>query len=206
MATKRVSSRTVVLSKAFKTVDAETRKEFAERRIQALEADNYIEHEVGTDDAADDEYKNEDEVNAHVLFISRTINYDLVIFLYQDEGKTQKKKRARAGTSAAKSKWLAQQLILEILILCSHCLIGLRATRKPKSLERVIFDEIADGGAGDRPNYESIAAQPSNTPHTKFCSVCGYIGSYSCTRCGQRFCSVRCNTSHKETRCLKFSL
>jgi hypothetical protein len=72
MATKRVSSRTVVLSKAFKTVDAETRKEFAERRIQALEADNYIEHEVGTDDAADDEYKNEDEVNAHVLFISRT--------------------------------------------------------------------------------------------------------------------------------------
>jgi hypothetical protein len=72
MATKRVSSRTVVLSKAFKTVDAETRKEFAERRIQALEADNYIENEVGTDDAADDEYKNEDEVNAHVLFISRT--------------------------------------------------------------------------------------------------------------------------------------
>jgi hypothetical protein len=61
----RSSGRTVVLSKAFRTVDAETRKEFAEKRISALEADNYVENEVGGDDDGDDEYKskdNDDEV------------------------------------------------------------------------------------------------------------------------------------------------
>jgi zinc finger HIT domain-containing protein 1 len=80
-----------------------------------------------------------------------------------------------------------------------------RAVRKPKSLERIIFEEIADGAEG-RPNYESVAAEPPTAPPIKFCSVCGYVGNYTCTRCGQRFCSVRCNTNHKETRCLKFSM
>ena len=54
-------------------------------------------------------------------------------------------------------------------------------------------------------NYMSIAALPSNQPPRKFCSVCGYVGTYACTRCGCRYCSSKCLASHKETRCLKFS-
>jgi zinc finger HIT domain-containing protein 1 len=55
-------------------------------------------------------------------------------------------------------------------------------------------------------NYASIEAPPSAIPGRKFCSVCGFSGKYSCTRCGMRYCSIRCNNSHKETRCLKFSI
>ncbi|CAM9958225.1 unnamed protein product [Phaeothamnion confervicola] len=57
-----------------------------------------------------------------------------------------------------------------------------------------------------RPTYLTAAAAPSALPQRHFCSVCGYYGSYACTRCGARFCSLGCNAHHKETRCLKFSV
>lgn len=76
--------------------------------------------------------------------------------------------------------------------------------RKPKNLERLLDEErYAKGGSCD---YDRVACGPSTVPRRHFCSVCGQIGQYSCTRCGSRFCSVRCNTNHKDTRCLKFSL
>jgi hypothetical protein len=60
---------------------------------------------------------------------------------------------------------------------------------------------------GAEVDYHSIAAGPSVFPARQcFCSVCGYIGHYSCTRCGSKFCSIRCNENHKETRCFKFSM
>ena len=54
---KRASTRNVVLSKAMKFVDEETRKEFRDKRLQALEADNYVENEtkLGADDDAYEE-------------------------------------------------------------------------------------------------------------------------------------------------------
>lgn len=59
----------------------------------------------------------------------------------------------------------------------------------------------------DEVNYYTIAARPSAFPARQcFCSVCGFIGHYSCTRCGSKFCSIKCNESHKETRCFKFSM
>lgn len=59
----------------------------------------------------------------------------------------------------------------------------------------------------DEVNYYTIAAKPSAFPARQcFCSVCGFIGHYSCTRCGSKFCSIKCNESHKETRCFKFSM
>jgi HIT zinc finger len=53
--------------------------------------------------------------------------------------------------------------------------------------------------------YLSIAALPSKSATRYFCSVCGFFGTYTCTRCGCRFCCTKCLASHKETRCLKFS-
>eukprot|EP00735_Rhodelphis_limneticus_P000392 TRINITY_DN10633_c0_g1::TRINITY_DN10633_c0_g1_i1::g.10972::m.10972 TRINITY_DN10633_c0_g1::TRINITY_DN10633_c0_g1_i1::g.10972 ORF type:complete len:207 (+),score=9.99,sp/Q9FHW2/SWC6_ARATH/43.45/1e-29,zf-HIT/PF04438.11/2.1e-08,NTR2/PF15458.1/0.0038 TRINITY_DN10633_c0_g1_i1:54-623(+) len=55
-------------------------------------------------------------------------------------------------------------------------------------------------------NYMMAAALPSHFPARNFCSVCGLISGYSCVRCGMRFCSVRCNTIHQDTRCLKFTV
>lgn len=65
----------------------------------------------------------------------------------------------------------------------------------------------AQSAAGQDINYHTIAAKPSVFPARQgFCSVCGYLGSYTCTRCGSKFCSIKCNESHKETRCFKFSM
>lgn len=79
-----------------------------------------------------------------------------------------------------------------------------RTNRKIKSLEKMIMEQ---GYYDDNnPNYVNIAAGPSKLPMRHFCSVCGYLGKYSCVRCGSRFCSIRCNENHKETRCLQFSI
>ena len=51
---KRSSSRITVLSRAMKVVDAETRKEVRDKRIQQLESDNYVEEQDAHND--DDAY------------------------------------------------------------------------------------------------------------------------------------------------------
>ena len=93
-------------------------------------------------------------------------------------------------------------------------LIACRALRPVKSLERILLDNGIYTSAGkstenlEEPsiNYLTVAVQPSKLPARQFCSVCGYEGIYKCTRCGSRYCSVKCNNNHKETRCLKFSM
>lgn len=71
-----------------------------------------------------------------------------------------------------------------------------------RNLEHVIAEEEYDS---DSVNYKTIAAGPSVKPQRHFCSVCGFFGTYTCTRCGLRFCGMRCQQTHKETRCLKFA-
>ena len=57
----------MVLSKAMRHVDEETRREFREKRIQSLECDNYVETEVAPND--DDAY-NESDVS-ELLWVSK---------------------------------------------------------------------------------------------------------------------------------------
>ena len=54
-------------------------------------------------------------------------------------------------------------------------------------------------------NYLSVAAKPSKFPTRFFCSVCGYNAKYQCTRCGLRYCTMKCGETHRETRCIKFA-
>lgn len=37
-------------------------------------------------------------------------------------------------------------------------------------------------------------------------SLCSFTAPYTCTRCGMRFCSTKCNNMHQETRCLKWAV
>jgi len=79
-----------------------------------------------------------------------------------------------------------------------------RGSARPiiRNLDQVIAEEDYDS---DDVNYKTIAAPPSIYPPRHFCSVCGFFGSYTCPRCGLRFCSLRCQATHKETRCVKFA-
>ena len=55
------------------------------------------------------------------------------------------------------------------------------------------------------PSYvTAVVAPPRAAAPRHFCSVCGQLAKYTCTRCASRYCSRRCNTTHTETRCLKF--
>ena len=57
------------------------------------------------------------------------------------------------------------------------------------------------------PNYLSAqTSEPETRPPRRFCAVCGFMGSYACTTCGARFCSLRCQETHLETRCLKWTV
>lgn len=56
----------------------------------------------------------------------------------------------------------------------------------------------------DGPNYATAQVPPSNFPERHFCAVCGLPSDYTCTSCGARFCCLKCQSTHQETRCLKY--
>lgn len=158
-------------------VDAETRNEVRDKRLVMLEADNYVEAESAGDDAYGD-----DEENDH-------------------QKKKKMKYASKISGGLAISKW---------------------AARRSKTLEKIVLEEAYERASigdyfamdasaciercGRYPNYISVNASPSINPPRNFCSVCGHKGQYACSRCGMRYCSIKCNNHHKETRCLKFSL
>ncbi|KAF9146396.1 Zinc finger HIT domain-containing protein 1 [Mortierella sp. GBA39] len=56
------------------------------------------------------------------------------------------------------------------------------------------------------PNYLTANMGPSRYPQRNFCSVCGWKGVYRCNRCGMRYCDLRCQKTHNDTRCMKFTI
>jgi len=179
-APKRTSSRVHVVSKAMRVVDVETRREVRDKRLAALEADNYneVQNEVQDDDAYDDE---------------------------GEDGPVSKKARGGGGKKGTKvGKFLPRKIrSLDRIIDSQRYDLAKQAKEDDK-------DSNGDVGTSEPPSrtracYLSAAAGPATRPGRNFCSVCGYCGSYTCTRCGMRFCSIRCNKHHKETRCLKFA-
>ncbi|KAI7902584.1 uncharacterized protein BX663DRAFT_551995 [Cokeromyces recurvatus] len=53
--------------------------------------------------------------------------------------------------------------------------------------------------------YQTCQVKPSIYPARNFCSVCGFPSHYTCLRCGMKYCSTKCLTTHTETRCLKWT-
>ncbi|KAI8049048.1 hypothetical protein BDF22DRAFT_700889 [Syncephalis plumigaleata] len=72
------------------------------------------------------------------------------------------------------------------------------------TLAALITDSRIDRLPVDVPTYLTAAVGPSAQPPRKFCSVCGFVAGYLCTRCGMRYCKLSCLETHKETRCMKF--
>eukprot|EP00879_Flechtneria_rotunda_P010884 GHRR01011374.1.p1 GENE.GHRR01011374.1~~GHRR01011374.1.p1 ORF type:complete len:247 (+),score=40.53 GHRR01011374.1:13-753(+) len=77
--------------------------------------------------------------------------------------------------------------------------------RVTKTFQRLLEESGVEDEPADSVNYLTAAAGPSVCyKPRKFCSVCGFISTYTCARCGSRYCSRKCFTVHTETRCLKF--
>ncbi len=89
-----------------------------------------------------------------------------------------------------------------------HADVGKRVEKKTRVVQEVksllqIMREEDDRKAIGAPSYASIAALPSEKAPRLFCSVCGQISKYSCLKCGARFCCVKCQETHKESRCTR---
>lgn len=83
-----------------------------------------------------------------------------------------------------------------------------RTTEYYKQRFRKNFNQLLDEDSVQRPdppNYFSAAAPPSSKAPRHFCAVCGFKAKYSCVVCGVRYCSIRCQETHQETRCLKWT-
>ena len=73
-----------------------------------------------------------------------------------------------------------------------------------KSFQVALEQEHYDRYPPYIPTYLSIQASATRFPPRHFCYICGSSSNYTCPNCGLRFCKIRCDQEHKETRCLKF--
>ncbi|KAJ3680897.1 hypothetical protein LUZ60_015386 [Juncus effusus] len=79
------------------------------------------------------------------------------------------------------------------------------AKRAPRSFMEVLHEANLESLPPHVPTYLKAAVGPPSTSSRRhFCTVCGNTASYTCIRCGVRFCSCRCQVIHNDTRCLKF--
>jgi len=73
-----------------------------------------------------------------------------------------------------------------------------------KNISQMIEEDIQRREDG---NCRYIAAQapPSKLPARHFCNVCGFPSTYTCVQCGVKYCSIKCYSTHQDTRCLKWT-
>ncbi|CAG9321649.1 ZNHIT1 [Blepharisma stoltei] len=166
-----------------KYVDEETRALVHQQRINDLEEDNFLaanrlEEMTFGDDSA---FTFEDELLPRKIKKTQKCVKENEI-LEENESPLYSKKKRKTKKSPLIKKRVHQR----------------------KSLERIILEEglsINDAV----PNYLTMSVKASDYPRRFFCTVCGFQHKYTCIRCGERYCSKKCESVHKETRCLKFS-
>ncbi|KAF9963485.1 hypothetical protein BGZ70_007386 [Mortierella alpina] len=77
-------------------------------------------------------------------------------------------------------------------------------TRRPVLSRKPLHMLLEESGIADYgpsvPSYLTVNMGPSRYPDRQFCSVCGWKGKYRCSKCGMRYCDLRCLKTHEETR------
>lgn len=82
---------------------------------------------------------------------------------------------------------------------------ALEARKAPRTFLELLHEANLESLPPHVPSYlRAAVGPPSSTSRRHFCTVCGSAASYTCVRCGVRFCSCRCQNIHNDTRCLKF--
>lgn len=75
-------------------------------------------------------------------------------------------------------------------------------TRKILASRKTLLNLEDDDPASARDVVEVLSVPP-RYPVKHLCGICGSGGKYLCPRCGLRYCSLNCDETHKETRCIK---
>ncbi|CAN0903914.1 SWR1 complex subunit 6 [Linum grandiflorum] len=79
------------------------------------------------------------------------------------------------------------------------------ARKPPRNFLELLHEANLESLPPHIPSYlRAAVGPPGSTCRRYFCTVCGFASTYTCVKCGMRFCSIRCQTIHDDTRCLKF--
>ncbi|TXG74474.1 hypothetical protein EZV62_003053 [Acer yangbiense] len=79
------------------------------------------------------------------------------------------------------------------------------ARKAPRTFLELLHEASLESLPPHVPTYlRAAVGPPSSTSRRHFCTVCGFTGGYMCVKCGMRFCSIRCQHIHDDTRCMKF--
>lgn len=76
------------------------------------------------------------------------------------------------------------------------------ATRRILASRKTLSNLLDDDPPGAQALL-NLSTPPARYPLKHLCGICGFQGVYVCIRCGLRYCSLKCDSTHKETRCLK---
>jgi zinc finger HIT domain-containing protein 1 len=114
------------------------------------------------------------------------------------EGKPKQKRKSTSSGSKARLSNLPK----------GDTLFTQGTRRARRTIEMVLMDEPLT--SSDKDTFLTIEAPPASKlpglrPAYKLCSVCAYPSPYKCLRCGSNFCSLQCNSIHRDTKCLKFA-
>lgn len=77
--------------------------------------------------------------------------------------------------------------------------------RKNFNLKKLIKEDDLENKK-EYPNFINAKMSRSKYPIRPFCSICGSLSRYTCPRCGEKYCGIRCHDLHKEAFCLKFDM
>ncbi|KAJ6885059.1 hypothetical protein NC652_031921 [Populus alba x Populus x berolinensis] len=79
------------------------------------------------------------------------------------------------------------------------------ARKAPRNFLELLHEANLEALPPHIPSYlRAAVGPPSSTCRRHFCTVCGFTSNYTCAKCGMRFCSIRCQKIHDDTRCQKF--
>eukprot|EP01016_Furgasonia_blochmanni_P048475 TRINITY_DN7224_c0_g2_i1.p2 TRINITY_DN7224_c0_g2~~TRINITY_DN7224_c0_g2_i1.p2 ORF type:complete len:199 (+),score=73.89 TRINITY_DN7224_c0_g2_i1:70-597(+) len=76
--------------------------------------------------------------------------------------------------------------------------------RKNLNLKKMIKDEGLENNESKLPHFINARMTEPSIPSRKFCSICGNFAGYTCPRCGEKYCGLKCFDIHKEVMCLKY--
>lgn len=76
------------------------------------------------------------------------------------------------------------------------------ATRRILASRKTLSNLLDDDHISAQ-SLSNLVTKPAKYPVKHLCSICGFQGIYVCMKCGLRYCSLKCDSTHKETRCLK---
>ena len=90
--------------------------------------------------------------------------------------------------------------------------IGLGAARPIKRVKKSDINPVMVSKsfkliieAGEAPEFLALSFPDSQLPRRRFCCVCGLSSPYHCPKCNLFFCSLQCDETHQEMKCLKFT-